>query len=366
MYFLLISVLTLSFSSLGNAHSVQPIDCINVQSGGIQEGYFSSYDYVLQINSLCALNSISDIDRLRGTGITLEIRGPQTIRKTSSVGNLSSSQKISLSLGSLKDGNYTVTLQLLKPGEGSRSLRLPSFTISDILECIELNRSSTEEISNKINLKVYLRNSCTAYSESDFSSFDIKMEFIRDFNSLARSEILPISRLSSSETLFVFSLDALSPGIYMTSSIKIYTSDKSRELVLDIFAISKKNSNSSNPSPSQTKAPSSQDPLDDFQQCVSSKGFDESCTYAPDWYFEFCTVLANGTLEQKVGNTWKFVKKVRTSGVDKSCGKNPNLFEIDGINNSISKKLTFRVKLNATPKYAQSSIVFYVTPKYKP
>jgi hypothetical protein len=366
LYFLLISVLTLSFSSLGNAHSVQPIDCIGVQSGSIQEGYFSSYDYVLQINSLCTLNSISDIDRLRGTGITLEIRGPQTIRKTSSVGNLSSSQKISLSLGSLKDGNYTVTLQLFKPGEGSRTLKLPNFNISNILECIELSRSFTEEISNKTTLKVYLRNSCAAYSDTDFSTFDIKMEFVRDFNSLARSEILPISRLSSSETLFVFNLDSVPPGIYIASSIKVYTSNKSRELVLDIFAISKKNSNSVSPSPTPTRAPSSQDPLNDFQQCVSSKGFDESCTYAPDWYFEFCTVLTNGTLEQKIGNNWKFVKKVKTSGVDKSCGKNLNLFEIEGVNNSTTKKLTFRVKLSATPKYAQTSIVFYITPRYRP
>jgi hypothetical protein len=348
------------------AHSVQPIDCINVDSANLVEGSFVTYEYVLRISSLCKLNSISDIDRLRGTGITLDIRGPQSVKKTSSVGNLSSSQKISFSLGSLKDGYYSVTLQLFKPGEGSRSLTLPGFSVSNILECIEVTRNFTEEISNTPSLKVYLRNTCMTYSENDFSSFNIKMQFISDFNSLGQSEAIQINRLSSSESLFIFKLDSLSPGIYMTPSVKVFTPSKSRELALDIFAISKKGSNSATPSPSTTKAPSTQNSLGDIQQCVTSKGFEESCTYAPDWYFEFCTVLTSGTLEQKMGSTWKSVKKVRTSGADKSCGKNPNLFEIDGVNNSATKKLTFRVRLNATSKYAQTSILFYVTPKAIP
>lgn len=366
LHFFVIWVLTITFSGLGNAHSVQPIDCIAVQSADIQESSFVSFNYVLQISSLCSLNSISDIDRLRGTGITLDIRGPQSVRKMSSVGNLSSAQKISFSLGGLKDGNYTVTLQLFKPGEGSRSILLPGFSISNVLECIEVTRSFTEEISNSTSLKVYLRNTCMTYSESDFSSFNIRMQFISDFNSLGQSEVIPINRLSSSESLFVFKLDSLPPGIYMTSSVKVYTNNKSRQLALDFFAISKKVSNSASPSPSTTKTPSSQNSLDDIQQCVTSKGFEESCTYAPDWYIEFCTVLTNGTLEQKIGSTWKFVKKVKTSGADKSCGKNPNLFEIDGVNNSATKKLTFRVRLNASSKYPQSSILFYVTPKFRP
>jgi hypothetical protein len=123
---------------------------------------------------------------------------------------------------------------------------------------------------------------------------------------------------------------------------------------------------STSPSPSPTKSSTSKNPLEDIQQCSTSKGFDESCTYAPDWYFEFCAVHLEGGLEQKVGSTWKFVKKVKASRTDKSCGKNFNLFEVEGANNSATKKLTFRVQLYATSKYKQSSILFYITPKYKP
>jgi hypothetical protein len=60
------------------------------------------------------------------------------------------------------------------------------------------------------------------------------------------------------------------------------------------------------------------------------------------------------------------MKSVKTTGKESTCGKNPNLFEIAGINNSASKKLTYRVRLKSTSKYAESSLIFYVTPKYIP
>jgi len=364
LFLALIVALTLTIPV--KAHSAQPIDCINVESANLVENSYVTYDYILQVRSLCRLNSISDVDSISGTSISLELRGPQIVRKSSSIGNLTYGQKITFQLGNLKDGIYSPTLRLSKAGQSTRTINLPNFTVSNILECIEVTRNFTEEISNTPSLKVYLRNTCITYSENDFSSFNIKMQFVSDFNSLGLSEVIQINRLSSSESLFIFKLDSLSPGIYMTSSVKVFTPSKSRKLLLDIFAISKKESNSATPSPSTTKSPSTQNSLGDIQQCVTSKGFEESCTYAPDWYFEFCTVLASGTLEQKIGSAWKSVKKVRTSGADKSCGKNPNLFEIDGVNNSTTKKLTFRVRLNATSKYTQTSILFYVTPKAIP
>jgi len=60
------------------------------------------------------------------------------------------------------------------------------------------------------------------------------------------------------------------------------------------------------------------------------------------------------------------VKKVKASRTDKSCGKNFNLFEVEGVNNSATRKLTFQVRLFATSKYKQSSILFYIIPKFIP
>jgi hypothetical protein len=362
IYFLAIALIFPFFVST-EAHSAQPIDCINVDSANLVENSYVTYDYVLQISSLCRLNSISDVDSISGTSISLELRGPQVVRKSSSIGNLTYGQKITFQLGNLKDGIYSPSLRLSKAGQSTRTINLPNFTVSNILECIKVTRSFTEEISNTPSLKVYLRNTCMTYSENEFSSFNIKMQFVSDFNSLGLSEVIQINRLSSSESLFIFKLDSLSPGIYMTSSVKVFTPSKSRELLLDIFAISKKGSNPTTPSPSPTKSSTSKNPLEDIQQCSTSKGFDESCTYAPDWYFEFCAVHLEGSLEQKIGSTWKSVKKVKASRTDKSCGKNFNLFGLEGVSNSATKKLTFRVQLFATSKYKQSSILFYVTPK---
>jgi hypothetical protein len=364
----LAALLSFQFSPPLKAHSAQPIDCINVDSANLVEGSFVTYDYVLRISSLCRLNSISDIDLIRGTSISLEIRGPQSIRKSASVGNLTSAQVISFQLGNLRDGLYSPSLRLNKPGQSARTINLPNFSISNVLECIEMAGNSTEERSGILFLKVFLRNSCYSIGESDILSANIKLELITNLYPLIQSEVLNLNRIGSSENLYVFPLQNFPPGIYWdwNNHLKIFTSNKIRELPIKTFVVPEKVTKSASPSPSPSKTSTVNDPLTDIQQCVTSKGFEESCSYAPDWYFEFCTVLASGTLEQKIGGTWKFIKKVRSSGADKSCGKNPNLFEIDGVNNSATKKLTFRVRLNATSKYAQSSITFYVTPKATP
>ena len=361
-------MLSFQFSPPLKAHSAQPIDCINVDSANLVEGSFVTYDYVLRISSLCRLNSISDIDLIRGTSISLEIRGPQSIRKIASVGNLTSSQVISFQLGNLRDGLYSPSIRLSKPGQNARTINLPNFTISNVLECIEMTGNLTEERSGILFLKVFLRNSCYSIGESDILSANIKIELITNLYPLIQSEVLNLNRIGSNENLYVFRLQNFPPGIYWdwNNHLKIFTSNKIRELPIKSFVVPEKVTKSASPSPSPSKTSTVNDSLTDIQQCVTSKGFEESCTYAPDWYFEFCTVLASGTLEQKIGSTWKFVKKVRTSGAEKSCGKNLNLFEIDGVNKSATKKLTFRVRLNATSKYAQTSILFDGTPKAIP
>lgn len=348
------------------AHTAQPIDCINVDSSKLVENSYVTYDYILQISSICRLNSISDVDSISGTNISLELRGPQVVRKSSSIGNLTYGQKITFQLGSLKDGIYSPSLRLTKAGQSTRTINLPNFIVSNVLECLEMTGNSTEERSGILFLKVYLRNSCYSITESDILSANIRMEFISDFYPLVSSEVLNLNRISTVESLFVFPLQNFPAGIYWDSYLKVYTGTKARELSIKSFVVPEKVTNSPSPSPSATKSSTSRNPLEDVQQCSSSKGFDESCTYAPDWYFEFCAVHLGGVLEQKLGSTWKFVKKVKGGGTDKSCGKGLYLFEIEGVNNSATKKLSYRVRLNATSKYSQSSILFFITPKYKP
>lgn len=354
------------FFASTEAHSAQPIDCINVDSANLVENSYVTYDYILQISSLCRLNSVSDVDSISGTSISLELRGPQVVRKSGSIGNLTYGQKITFQLGNLKDGIYSPSLRLSKGGQTTRTINLPNFTVSNILECLEMTGNSTEERSGILFLKVYLRNSCYSITESDILSASIKLEFISDYYPFVKSETLKLNRIDSSESLFVFPLQNFPAGIYWDSYLKIYTSNRTRELPIKSFVVPEKVTKSTSPSPSPTKSSSSNNPLEDIEQCSTSKGFDESCTYAPDWYFEFCAVHLEGGLEQKIGSTWKFVKKVKASRTDKSCGKNFNLFEVEGVNNSATKKLTFRVQLYATSKYKQSSILFYITPKYKP
>ena len=288
------------------------------------------------------------------------------MRKSSSIGNLTYGQKITFQLGNLKDGIYSPSLRLSKAGQNTRTINLPNFTVTNILECIEMTSNSTEERSGILFLKVYLLNSCYSITESDILSANIKLEFISDYYPFVKSETLKLNRINSVENLFVFPLQNFPAGIYWDSYLKIYTSNMTRELPIKSFVVPEKVAKSTSPSPSPTKSSTSKNPLEDVHQCSSSKGFDESCTYAPDWYFEFCAVHLEGAVEQKIGSAWKSFKKVKADKTDKSCGKNFNLFEVEGVNNSATKKLTFRVQLYPTSKYKQSSILFYITPKYKP
>ena len=361
--FLLTLALIFPFLLPTEAHSAQPIDCINVDSANLVENSYVTYDYILQISSLCRLNSISDVDSISGTSISLELRGPQVVRKSSSIGNLTYGQKITFQLGNLKDGIYSPSLRLSKAGQSTRTINLPNFTVTNILECLEMTGNSTEERSGILFLKVYLLNSCYSITESDILSANIKLEFISDYYPLVKSEILKLNRINSVENLFVFPLQNFPAGIYWNSYLKIYTTNLNRELPIKSFVVPDKFANSTSPSPSPTKSSTSKNSLGDVQQCSSSKGFDESCNSAPDWYFAFCANHLDGALEQKVGSAWKFVKRVKASRTDKSCGKNFNLFEVQGVNNSATKKLTLRVLLYATSKYNKSSILFYVTPK---
>lgn len=345
------------------AYSAQPIDCINVDSANLVENSYVTYDYVLQFSSLCRLNSISDVDSISGTSISLELRGPQVVRKSSSIGNLTYGQKITFQLGNLKDGIYSPSLRLSKAGQSTRTINLPNFTVTNILECLEMTGNSTEERSGILFLKVYLLNSCYSITESDILSANIKLEFISEYYPFVKSETLKLNRINSVENLFVFPLQNFPAGIYWNSYLKIYTSNMSRELPIKSFVVPEKVTNSTSPSPSPTKSSTSKNSLEDVQQCSSSKGFDESCNPAPDWYFAFCANHLDGALEQKVGSAWKFVKKVKAIKGDKSCGKNFNLFEVEGVNYSANRKLTFQVRLFATSKYKQSSILFYITPK---
>jgi len=358
--------LLLNFLNPTVAKSAQAVDCFGVSSAGVEKNYYSSYDYVVNFYSLCNLVTISDINRLAGTSLRLQINGPQNFTESTSIGNLNNYKTYKFSLGNLRSGTYIPSIELSKAGEGRRTISLPRFSISNILECIELINDNTDTIGEITKITVSLKNICSEFTESDYASSSLKLKVTNFSNILPSGPTLPIGRLSTVPTRYVFEYKGLAPGIYMLSELEISDGVKVKSIPLDSLIVVDKTPTPT-PTSDASKVPSVSKKLADVQLCVNAKNFEEYCTYAPYWYFSVCSIATGGSIEQKINGKWTRLKAIKIKLKFSSCkDTNPNLFDLEGTSYSPTKKLKMRLKENATTKYSASYFSFSVTPKLMP
>lgn len=351
-----VALLVFAFLIPANAATSAGVaDCFAVKSAGFERGIFGEKTYVIEFYSLCSMSTVTEINRFNNTGLTFTASGPQKISSFVSIYNFNNYKTFTFKLGDAKSGDYRVQIDLWARSDDSRkSINLPNFKLEDPLQCIKEVSTSAENTSLRdTKIIVKLRNGCSNIPDKDFYYSSIYVSLA--INGRPSTEKQKIDTLSEIESSFDFFVSELDPGTYYPKLVfEGYPIGKT--LQLSSFVINPK----SKPSASPTGEASF---IDDVKLCSFSKNISENCTWAPEWYFEFCTVYEVSQLQQKVGNKWIKRKDFKAELKSDSCDKtNPNFFVISGTSTSKST-LQFRMSHKATKKYISSLYYFTVKPK---
>jgi hypothetical protein len=351
-----IAILVFAFLIPANsATSAGVADCFAVKTAGVERGIFGEKTYVIEFYSFCSMSTVSEINRFSNTGLTFTATGPQRITGFLSIYNFNNNKTFTFKLGDAKSGEYRVQIDLwARSDDSKRTVYLPSFRIEDPIECINEVSTSAENTSLRdTKITVKLRNGCSNVPNKDFYYSNITLSLA--VGGRMATEKQKIDTLSGIESSFEFYVSVLDPGTYYPKLV-VEGYPIGKTLQLSSFVINPK----SNPSTTPTAVTSL---TEDLELCSFSKNIGQNCTWAPDWYFEFCTVYQASQLQQKVGNQWVKRKDFRAELKSDSCDKNnPNYFLITGTSTSKST-LQFRMSHKATKKYTSSLYYFTVKPK---
>jgi hypothetical protein len=346
------SVITLT----PKANALGVVDCFAIKSAGFERGIFGVKNYVVEFYSLCSMSSIAEVDKFSNTGLTFTATGPQKISSFVAIYNFNNYKTFTFKLGDAPSGEYRVQLDLWARSDDSRrTIYLPNLVLEDPIECIkEVSTSAEVTTLKETAIYVKLRNNCSDIPNKDFYYSKINLSLqISGFGSTEKQKIDTLSGIAST---YIFITSELQPGTYYPRLI-IDGYPVGKSIQLTSFVISPK----SKPSQVPTNTDSA---TIGFELCSFSKNFDESCTPAPDWYFEFCAVYESSQLQKKVGSKWVSQEIFKAELKSDSCDKtNPNYFAIVGVSNSSKTILQFRMSHKATKKYRSSYLYFSVKPQ---
>jgi hypothetical protein len=337
------------------ATSAGVADCFAVKSAGVERGILGDKNYVIEFSSLCSMSTISEISRFNNTGLTFTANGPQKITGFVSIYNFNNYKTFTFKLGDAKSGDYRVQVDLWARSDDSRrTVYLPNFTIEDPIECIKEVSTSAENTSlRETKITVKLINGCSNIPNKDFYYSSISLSLV--ISGRSPTEKQKIETLSGIESSFEFYVSELDPGTYYPKLV-IQGYPIGKTLQLSSFVINPKSKPSSTPTVDTYAS-------EDLELCSFSKNISEYCTWAPEWYFEFCTVYESSQLQQKVGNKWIKRKDFKAELKSESCDKtNPNYFVVSGTTTSKST-LQFRMSHKATKRYISTFYYFTVKPK---
>ncbi len=351
-----IAILVFAFLIPANsATSAGVADCFAVKTAGVERGLFGEKTYVIEFYSLCSMSTVTEISRFNNTGLTFSATGPQKISSFVSIYNFNNYKTFTFKLGDAKSGDYRVQIDLwARSDDSKRTIYLPNFKIEDPVECVKEVSTNAENTSlGDTKITVSLRNGCSNIPNKDFYYSSISLSLV--ISGRIPSEKKKIDTLSGIESSFEFYVSELDPGTYYPKLV-VEGYPIGKTLQLSSFVISPKSKPSSTPTAGVSVT-------DGLELCSYSKNISENCTWAPDWYFEFCTVYEASQLQQKVGNKWVIRKAFKAELKSDSCDKtNPNFFVISGISASKST-LQFRMSHKATKRYISTFYYFTVKPE---
>ena len=353
-------VILFIFSSVAivtpKANALGVVDCFAIKQAGFERGIFGVKNYVVEFYSLCSMSSIAEVDRFSNTGLTFTANGPQKITSFVSIYNFNNYKTFTFKLGDAASGEYRVQLDLwARSDDSKRTIYLPNLVLEDPIGCIKEVSTSAEVTSvQETAIYVKLRNNCFDIPNKDF--YYSKISLSLQISGVGITEKQKIDTLSGIASTYTFITSELQPGTYYPRLIiDGYPVGKSIQLMS--FIISPK----SKPSTVPTKTDSA---TIDFELCSFSKNFEESCTSAPDWYFEFCSVYESSQLQKKVGSKWTSQGSFKAELRSESCDKtNPNYFAVSGVSKSSKAILQFRMSHKATKKFQGSYLYFGIKPR---
>jgi hypothetical protein len=100
-------------------------------------------------------------------------------------------------------------------------------------------------------------------------------------------------------------------------------------------------------------------PLETREICTSSKSIEETCLEYPDWIYEACVRNESGILQQKIGNKWERLWRVKTEKNSTYCDNtNPNLLSINANTKNAKGTIYFRVVFDKTPRIGSWNLNF--------
>jgi hypothetical protein len=331
------------------AHSAYLADCIVATNANLRDsGFEKVYEVTLK-------NACGDTfkEALNYTGLSFYADYSTINPQQDSIFYLQSyGSTYSFKLRNLKGGSYRPYLKIFVPKDYSnKTINLPAFTIANPLECIQLSSSQFNSDFFAKTLTIVLKNSCSSLSSRDFSDLQLSLEIPGYFGYIADKTIFS---LDSYGTDFRFELPDIKAGSYSPQLTIRDSSFNSRRFTLSTFQIAA----SPKPTPSASNSASKQPSTGKSQLCAIAKNFYDQCSDFPNFLFELCSSLQNAQLQEKVGNSWINLWKVKGKRDSSRCSSsgNPFLVSVSGTNATMTKtslRLVF-AKTSRISSYTQS------------
>jgi hypothetical protein len=231
-------------------------------------------------------------------------------------------------LRNLKSGSYRPYLKIFVPKDYSnKTINLPGFTIANPLDCIQLSSSQYNSDFFAKTLTIVLKNACSSLSSRDFSNLQLSLEIPGYFGYISSKTIFS---LDSYGTDFRFELPDIKAGSYSPQLTVKDSNFNSRRFALATFQIVA----SPKPTPSPSSSVSKQPTARNSQLCAVARNFADLCSDFPNFLFELCSSLQNAQLQEKVGNSWINLWKVKGKKDSSRCSSssNPYLVSVSGTN----------------------------------
>lgn len=256
-------------------------------------------------------------------------------------------------LRNLKGGTYRPYLKIFVPKDYSnKTINLPGFTIANPLDCVAyVNDRFTSDIFTK-TLTVTLKNNCPSLSGRDFSNLQLQLDVPGYYGYISSKTIFS---LESYGTDFQFELSDIKAGNYYPVLTVKDTNFNNKRFTLSTIRITA----SPTPTPSASRTASRIPSSNSTKLCATAKNFDDQCLDFPNFQFELCSSLQNGQLQERVGNTWTNLWKVKGTRDSTSCPSRTNPFFISVSGTNATKSDTsLRIVFTKTTKLSSFTQYF--------
>lgn len=319
----LVVILLLTYVGAPISRAANLADCIVVSSAGIKESFFEKV-YEVTLKNICGE---SFKESLNYTGVSFYADYSTVNPEKDTIFYLQPyGSTYSFKLRDLKSGTYRPYLRLFVPKDYSnKTVNLPGFTIADPIECVGYLRDRFIAESFSKTLTITLKNLCPTLSSREFTNLQLQLDIPGYYGFISSKNVYILDTYG---TDFQFELSDIKAGNYFPVLNVKDSNFKSKRISLSPIRIF----STPAPTPLPSKTASGIPSESTSKLCSVTKNLKEQCMEAPNFKLEFCSSLKNGQLQEKVGNTWVDLWKIKGIRYSTSCRStaNPYLISVNG------------------------------------